>query len=258
MMRLLPAVLLGVALTGCATIQNADKQAGYSYRTEVRQRNWTARDKQASSDAVRLAAVQGAQTVTVTLPSAKKKSSTPCPDLAGQEAEFKKICEDHIEGSGDINIDREEVCVPLKSALDKLRDTCDQDQESEQTEVVFSAPDPPPGVNINLTGASTGDIRFIIQSPGAADQSNNGKQPIQAAAPPAPVITGMTNGLLGFLSKATPWGASGYTLGKFADAFADGMRNAGSRDNSVDESVNNDNSIGGDNISTPVEETVGQ
>jgi hypothetical protein len=58
----------------------------------------------------------------------------------------------------------------------------------------------------------------------------------------------MTNGLLDLLGKATPWVAGGYALGNVAAAFADGMRNAGDRDNSVDESVSIDQSIGGDKI----------
>lgn len=252
---LLPAVLvlLSFSVTGCGTIQHADKQAGYSYRTEVRQRNWTARDKQASSDAVRLAAVHGAGTVTVRRPEGSAPS--PCPDLSKQEAEFKELCTDHTEGSGDNNDDREAVCAPLRAALDQLRDSCTEGGSKEQTEVVFAPPaSPSAGVNINLTGAGTGDIRFIIQSPGAADQSANGVQATPTPAPPESVITGMSNGVLDLLGKAAPWAIGGYAMGEFADAFGDGMRNAGARDHSVDESVTIDQSIGGDKISLPVEE----
>lgn len=253
MRRLLPAVLLGIALTGCGTIQHADQQAGYSYRTEVRQRNWTARDKQASSDAVRLAAVQGASTVTVRRPEANPPSS--CPDLSAQAAEFKELCEEHTEGSGDINEDREAVCAPLRAALNQLRESCTEGDSEEQTEVVFAPPEPfAAGVHINLTGASTGDIRFIIQSPGAADQSANGVQDTPNPSPPASVVTGMSNGLLDKLGKVAPWVIGGYALGEFADAFGDGMRHAGARDHSVDESVTIDQSIGGDKISLPAEE----
>lgn len=257
-MKLFVFSLLCVALlSGCGTIQYADQQAGKSYRTQVIADAFVAKNKDEGNNAVRLAAVQAAQTVVVTPSSARKKSSALCPDLKKQEAEFKKICEDHTEGSGDINADREEVCGSLRSALDKLRETCNQNPEAEQTEVVFSPPEPPTGgVNIYMNGASTGDIRFIIQSPGAADQSSNGQQATQAPVPPPSVITGMTNGLFGLLGKATPWAAGGYALGNVADAFADGMRNAGSRDNSVDQSVNTDSSIGGDKISLPVEEAV--
>ena len=253
MRRLLPVVLLGIAVTGCGTIQHADQQAGYSYRTEVRQRNWTARDKQATSDAVRLAAVQGASTVTVRLPEDKQPPS--CPDLEKQEAEFKELCEDHTEGSGDVNIDREAVCGPLRAALNQLRDSCTEGGSEKETEVVFEPPEPSSaGVHINLTGASTGDIRFIIQSPGAADQSANGVQDTTAPAPPESVIAGISNGLLDLLGQAAPWAIGGYAMGEFADAFGDGMRNAGDRDNSVDESVTIDKSIGGDKISLPAEE----
>lgn len=249
-------MLCVAVLSGCATIQKADEQAGKSYREGIRQGNKTERAKAAGNDAVRLAAVQAAQKVTVNpASSAKKKTSAPCPDFQKQEAEFKKICEDYTEGSGDINEDRDEVCGHLSSALDKLLATCDQDPDPEQTEVVFSAPEPPPaGVHINLTGASTGDIRFIIQSAGAADQSSNGKQPILTTVPPPSVMTDMTNGLLDLLGKATPWVAGSYALGNVSDAFADGMRNAGDRDNSVDESVSIDQSIGGDKISLPAVE----
>jgi len=248
--------ILSALLSGCATVQHADKQAGYSYRTEIRQRNRTARENQASSDAVRLAAVQGASTVTVTARPPEDNQSSPCPDLDKQEAEFKELCSDYTEGSGDVNTDREAVCVPLRAALDQLRDSCTSGGSEEQTEVIFTPPTlSSAGVNINLTGASTGDIRLIIQSPGAADQSSNGVR----AEPPPPassesVITGMTNGLLDLLGKATPWAISGYALGEFADAFSDGLRNAGDRDNSVDESVTIDKSIGGNKISLPAEE----
>jgi uncharacterized protein YceK len=249
--------LCAAVLSGCATIQKADEQAGKSYRTQVIADAFVDINRDVGNNAVRLAAVEAAQKVTVSSSPAKKKSS--CPDLVEKEADFKKNCTDHTEGSGDINEDREEVCGHLRSALDKLLATCDQDPDPEQTEVVFTPNEPPAaGVHINLTGASTGDIRFIIQSAGAADQSSNGKPPVQATAPPPSVITGMTNGLLDLLGKATPWVAGGYAMGNVADAFADGMRNAGDRDNSVDQSVSTDNSIGGDKISTPVEEPVAE
>ena len=241
-------------VTGCGTIQHADKQSAQSYRTEVRERNKTARVKQATSDAVRLAAVQGASTTTVRQPGGAE--AAPCPDLDKQEGEFKDLCEDHTEGSGDINIDREAVCVPLRAALDQLRTKCPDGDKQEQTEVIFAPPAPSTaGVHINLTGASTGDIRFIIQSPGAADQSSNGAPNApRTPDPPQSVIAGMSNGLLEFLGKATPWAIGGYAFGEFADAVGDGMRNAGDRDNSVDESVSIDQSIGGDKISLPAVE----
>lgn len=247
--------LVSIFLGGCGTIQHADTQAGYSHRTGVRQRNQTTRDKQASSDAVRLAAVRGASTVTVQTPDEETVPASSCPALDKQEEEFRRLCEEHTEGSGDVNIDREEVCVPLRTALDQLRDSCTTNDSGGQTEVVFAPPAPSSaGVSINLTGASTGDIRLIIQSPGAADQSNNGVQGEQTFAPPESVITGVSNGLLRFLGKVTPWAAGGYALGELADAFSDGMRNAGDRDNSVDESLTIDNGIGGDKISMPVDE----
>lgn len=262
MKSFLLSILFVAVLSGCATIQHADQQAGQSYRTQVVADAFVRKNKTEGNNAVRLAAVQAAQTVTVNSASSAKKKEPPppCPDLTEQEEEFKRLCEEHTEGSGDINADREAVCGPLRSALDKLLEKCIPDEEgkadgSEGTEVIFSTNDPPPdGVHINLTGASTGDIRFIIQSAGAADQSSNGEQPIQTAPPPPSVVPGMTNGLLDLLGKATPWAAGSYALGHVSDAFADGMRSAGDRDNSVDQSVKTDNSIGGDKISMPVEE----
>ena len=204
---LLCMTTIGLMFTaaGCGTIQSADKQAGYSYRTEVRERNKTDRAKQSTSDAVRMAAVQAAITTTVRRP--EDSPHVPCP----------------------------------------------KDSGSKQAEVIFTPPSPATaGVHINLTGASTGDIRLIIQSPGAADQSANGSHVVpDTPAPPQSVVTGMSNGLLDLLGKATPWAIGGYALGEFADAFRDGMHNAGDRDNSVDESVSIDQSIGGDKIDMP-------
>lgn len=256
-MKLFMFFIAGILTAGCGTIKHADQQAGHSYRTEVMEREKTARDNRAVSDAVRLAAVQGANTVTVRpLEAAASASSSLCPSLEDQENRFKELCEEHTEGSGDVNIDREKVCVPLRAALDQLRDQCSQGAATGQPEVVFS---PPPqssaGVNINLTGASTGDIRFIIQSPGAADQSTNGVE--DASGPPMPesVVLGMSSGLLGFLDKVSPWAAGGYALGKFSEAFGVGMRSAGDRytdqsviDQSVTDQSVTDQSIGGDKI----------
>lgn len=252
MRKLLPVVLL-VSLTGCGTIQHENMVRNQTAQEDIRERNKTARAKQASSDTVRLAAVQGASTVTVRRPEANPPPS--CPDLEKQEAEFKALCTDHTEGSGDINEDREAVCDPLRAALNQLRESCPDGASEKETEVVFAQPDPiSAGISINLTGASTGDIRFIIQSPGAADQSANGVQDTPTPAPPSSVITGLSTGLLDLLGKAAPWAIGGYALGEFADAFGDGMRNAGDRDHSVDESVTIDQSIGGDKISLPAEE----
>ena len=247
---------LMAAVTGCGTIQQADEQAGYSYRTQVIADAFVAKNKDEGNNAVRLAAVQAAQKVIVSPSSAKKKSSASCPGLDKHEAEFKELCEDYTEGSGDVNIDREAVCVPLRAALDQLRTQCPTGDQDTQTEVIFAPPAPSAaGVHINLTGASTGDIRFIIQSPGAADQSSNGAPDApRTPTPPQSVIAGMSNGLLEFLGKATPWAVGGYALGEFAEAFGDGMRNAGDRDNSVDESVTIDKSIGGNVIELPAEE----
>lgn len=239
-------------LTGCGTIQQADIQAGLSYRTDVRQRNMTIRATHESDNAVRLAAVQGASTVTVH-PSG---ITSPCPALQAREEEFEKLCDNHTEGSGDVNTDREAVCVPLRAALDQLRDKCTQDAASRPAEVTFTpAGHSSAGININMTGASTGDIRFIIQSPGAADQSKNGATAQQPSPPPPEsTIGGVSRNLLGFLGKVTPWATGGYVLNSFSDAFGDGMRNAGHRDNSVDQSTLIDQSIGGDKIDIPVVE----
>lgn len=237
-------------LSGCATIQHADEQAGLSYRAESEQRYLTARHKQDSSDAVRLAAVQGINVTTVKNVDGTA-SKPPCPDLTERENEFKRVCEDHTEGSGDVNEDREVVCAPLRAVIDMLRDSCGEEKVPRGTEVVFAPAEPPDaGLHINLTGASTGDIRFVIQSPGAADQSVNGA-PAQKEAPTLPpesVVTGLSKGLIDAFSKAVPWAIGGYALGEFADAFGEGMSNAGDRDNSVDESLTIDKSVGGDQV----------
>lgn len=241
--------VLGAMLSGCATIQHADEQAGMSYRAEIEQRYLTARHKQDGSDAVRLAAVQGANTTVVKNVGAAL--NPPCPGLTERENEFKRVCEDHTEGSGDVNEDREVVCASLRATIDMLRDSCGEEKVSGEMEVVFAPAKPPDaGVHINLTGASTGDIRFIIQSPGAADQSVNGA-PAQKEAPTLPpesVVTGLSKGLIDALGKAVPWAIGGYALGEFADAFGEGMSNAGDRDNSVDESLTIDKSVGGDQV----------
>lgn len=258
MVRSLTAVLLSVALTGCGTIQHENMVRNQTAQEDIRERNKTARAEKASSDAVRMAAVQAEQMVTVTNPSTAKKNTSICPDLKSKEDEYKKICEDHTEGSGDINIDREEVCGSLRAALDQLHDNCTDGDIDEQTEVVFAPQSPSSaGVNINLTGASTGDIRLIIQSPGAADQSTTGEDDTSSSPViPESVVTGLTNGGIDLLKKAVPWVAGGYVAGQFADSFSEGLRNAGARDSSVDNSI--DNSIGGDNYPppTPVEEEV--
>jgi hypothetical protein len=62
----------------------------------------------------------------------------------------------------------------------------------------------------------------------------------------------MGNGLLDYLSKVTPWAIGGAVLGEFAEAFGDGLRNAGDRDSSIDNSV--DHSIGGDYNNNPAED----
>ena len=241
-------------LTGCGTIQHADRVVQDTRQVKLITAAFVAKSKNESDAAVRLAAVQGAGTTTVRHPEGKLPAH--CPDLAKQEAEFKTLCEDHTEGSGDINIDREAVCVPLRAALDQLRTRCSTGNQDTQTEVIFAPPAPPPaGVYINFTGANTGPIRLIVNSPGAADQSSNGAPDApRTPAPPQSVIAGMSNGLLDLLGKATPWAVGGYALGEFADAFGDGIRNAGDRDNSVDESVSIDQSIGGDKISLPAVE----
>jgi hypothetical protein len=245
---------LMVVMTGCGTIQHADRVVQDTRQVKLITAAFVAKSKNDSNDAVRLEAVRGASTTTVRQPGGA--TAAPCPDLDKQEDEFKELCDDHTEGSGDINIDREAVCVPLRAALDQLRTKCPTGDQDEQTEVIFAPSEPPTaGVHINLTGASTGDIRLIIQSPGAADQSTNGAPDAPSTpAPPQSVIAGMSNGLLEFLGKATPWVAGGYALGNVADAFADGLRNAGDRDNSVDQSVSTDNSIGGDKIDMPAVE----
>jgi hypothetical protein len=237
MRLLLPAALLSVALTGCGTIQHADRRTAESYQTKIIADAFVRKSEVVSNNRVRSEAIRAMQTITVTPADTTKENSASCPDLSAQEAEFKTLCEDHTEGSGDVNIDREAVCGPLRSTLDQLRESCTEGAGGG-TEVVFSPPAlSAAGVHINLTGASTGDIRFIIQSPGAADQRANGVHDTPAPAPPASVITGMSNGLLDLLGKVAPWATGGLVMREFAGALGEGIRNAGDRDHSVDNST---------------------
>lgn len=238
MRLLLPVVLLSVTLTGCGTVQHADRRTAESYQTKIIADAFVRKSEVVSNNKVRSEAIRAMQTTTVTPADTTKENSASCPDLSAQEAEFKELCTDHTEGSGDINIDREAVCGPLRAVLDQLRDDCTGENSNEGTEVVFSPPVPSAaGVHINLTGASTGDIRFIIQSPGAADQSANGVHDTPAPTPPESVITGMTNGALDLLGKAAPWATGGLVMREFAGALGEGIRNAGDRDHSVDNST---------------------
>lgn len=157
MKSLLYAAVVGLLVTGCSTVHHDT----YLNVTDVQGKN-------TKQDTGGKTADPSANSTVPRLPDPSPGTSSPCINLNKYEGNYEKLCPQQESGKEKNTDEQKEVCAELRTAINRLRNRCAGYDSTGKIKAASMPPAPPftDGININLNGASTGNIRFVIQSPG--------------------------------------------------------------------------------------------